>query len=155
MDKNLSQLEKKINLKFKNKDLLINVFIHRSYLNENKSFHLPSNEKLEFLGDSVLSLITSIFLYKNYPALVEGEYTDIKATIVKTESLVEAARGLQLGKYLFLSKGEENGGGQDNTNILADCFEALIAAVFIEHGFNSAYQFVLTHLYLQKASSKR
>lgn len=150
MDKNLSQLEKNIKFEFKNKDLLKNVFIHRSYLNENKSFHLASNEKLEFLGDSVLSLITSIFLYKNYPALVEGEYTDIKATIVKTESLAEAARELQLGKYLFLSKGEENGNGRDNTNILADCFEALIAAVFIEHSFNSAYQFVLTHLFKNK-----
>lgn len=150
MYNDLNKLEKQIDVKFKNKDLLKNVFIHRSYLNENKDFALPSNEKLEFLGDSVLSLITSIYLYKNYPALVEGEYTDIKATIVKTESLATAARELDLGRYLYLSKGEEQGNGRDNTNILADCFEALIAAVFIDNNFNNAYQFVLTHLFKEK-----
>src|SRR3990167_8441756 len=109
----LTKLETKIKISFKNKFLLENVFIHRSYLNEHKNYKLPSNEKLEFLGDSVLSLTTSIYLYKNYPRLEEGDYTDIKASIVRTESLAEVAVKLSLGSYLFLSKGEELGEGRE------------------------------------------
>ena len=105
--KPLSQLEKQIGIVFKNKKLLQNAFIHRSYLNENKDSAFTSNEKLEFLGDSVLSLITSVFLYEKYPKFEEGDYTEIKSAIVKTGSLAEAAEQLQLGNYLYLSKGEE------------------------------------------------
>ncbi len=144
---NLASLEKHIGVIFKNKKLLENAFIHRSYLNEHKAHSLVSNEKLEFLGDSVLSLITSMYLYSRYPTLQEGDYTEIKSAIVKTGSLADAARELQLGKYLFLSKGEEAGNGRENTNILADCFEALIASIFIDKGFNVAYDFVLTYLF--------
>jgi ribonuclease-3 len=144
------ELEKTIGITFKDKILLENVFIHRSYLNEHKNYHLPSNEKLEFLGDSVLSLITSIYLYKNFPDLQEGDYTDIKAAIVRTESLAEVGAKLELGKYLFLSKGEERGKGRQNTNILADCFEALVAAIFIDQSFDTAYDFVLKHLFKDK-----
>jgi ribonuclease-3 len=145
-----ADLEKTIGISFKNKVLLENVFIHRSYLNEHKSYHLPSNEKLEFLGDSVLSLITSIYLYKNFPDLQEGDYTDIKAAIVRTESLAEVGVKLNLGKYLFLSKGEERGKGRQNMNILADCFEALVAAIFIDQSFDTAYDFVLKFLFENK-----
>lgn len=145
-----SVLEKTIDITFTDKTLLQNVFIHRSYLNENKSFHLPSNEKLEFLGDSVLSLITSIYLFKHYPELAEGEYTDIKASIVRTESLAEAARKIELGQYLHLSKGEEKGEGRLNTNILADTFEALVACIFIDTGFDTSYTFVLKYLFKDK-----
>ncbi|HRN69876.1 MAG TPA: ribonuclease III [Candidatus Woesebacteria bacterium] len=144
------QLEKTINIEFKNKTLLKNVFIHRSYLNEHKELGLPSNEKLEFLGDSVLSLATSIYLYQNYTHLAEGDYTDIKASIVRTESLAEVAKNLELGTYLFLSKGEEKGEGRDKTNILADCFEALIAAIFIDQGFDTAYKFITNYLFKDK-----
>lgn len=143
-------LQSKIHVSFKNETLLENAFIHRSYLNENKTFSLPSNEKLEFLGDSVLSLITSIYLYKNYPELAEGEYTDIKATIVKTESLYEAALKLDLGTYLFLSKGENDNNGRSSRSILADCFEALIAAIFLDHNFEAAYTFVSDFLFGDK-----
>jgi ribonuclease III len=139
--------EKKISITFKDRELLKNAFIHRSYLNEHKAFHLPSNEKLEFLGDSVLSLITSMYLYNNYPALKEGDYTEIKSAIVKTGSLAQAGASLELGTYLYLSKGEETGHGRTNPNILADCFEALIAAVFIDQGFDVAYSFVDSHLF--------
>ncbi|MBI3366847.1 ribonuclease III, partial [Candidatus Roizmanbacteria bacterium] len=142
-----SSLEKVIKIKFKNRDLLENVFIHRSYLNEHKSFHLPSNEKMEFLGDSVLSLITSVYLFKNYPSLKEGDYTEIKSAIVKTESLAYAAVELRLGELLFLSKGEELGGGRTNRNILADCFEALIGCIFLDQSFEKAYTFVCNHLF--------
>jgi ribonuclease-3 len=145
-----SELEKAIGITFKDEVLLENVFIHRSYLNEHKQYPLPSNEKLEFLGDSVLSLITSIYLYKNFADLQEGDYTDIKAAIVRTESLAEAGARLELGKYLFLSKGEEKGKGRSNTNILADCFEALVAAIFIDKDFDTAYNFVLKNLFMNK-----
>jgi len=150
MNTDLSTLEKKINITFKNKILLKNVFIHRSYLNEHRSFELPSNEKLEFLGDSVLSLSTSIYLYEEYPELTEGDYTDIKASIVRTESLAEVSEKLDLGTYLYLSKGEEKGGGRTKTNIMADCFEALIAAIFIDHDFDTAYAFINTYLFKEK-----
>lgn len=141
------KLEQLIGITFKNKHLLENAFVHRSYLNEHKKFFLPSNEKLEFLGDSVLSLITSIYLYKKYPHLAEGEYTDIKATIVRTESLYEAAKNLGLGDHLYLSKGEEENDGRKNKSLLADCFEALIAAIFLDKNFEAAYRFVIKFLF--------
>ena len=145
-----SDLEKKIGIQFKDKVLMENVFIHRSYLNEHKQYNLPSNEKLEFLGDSVLSLITSIYLYKHFPDLEEGDYTDIKAAIVRTESLAEVSANLELGTFLYLSKGEELGQGRNNMNILADSFEALVAAIFIDKGFDEAYDFVLKYLFKNK-----
>ncbi|MCA9372247.1 ribonuclease III [Candidatus Woesebacteria bacterium] len=141
------KLEKQINITFHNQQLLKNVFVHRSYLNEHRSFSLPSNEKLEFLGDSVLSLTTSIYLYKEYPQLHEGDYTDIKAAIVRTESLGEAAKKLDLGSHLLLSKGEEASGGRSKITLLADCMEALIAAIFIDQGFEKAYMFIADHLF--------
>lgn len=150
MKNNYEDLEAKIRVKFRNRELLVNVFVHRSYLNENKKFHLPSNEKLEFLGDSVLSLITSVYLYKHFPALVEGEYTEIKAAIVRTESLAEAAQLLNLGDYLYLSKGQSQENGRLNINLLADCFEALIAGIFLDQDFDEAYKFVLNYLFEKK-----
>jgi len=150
MQNTYDPLFKRINVHIKNSDLIRNVFVHRSYLNEHKDFDLPSNEKLEFLGDSVLSLITSIYLYKNYPKLVEGEYTDIKASIVRMESLAEVGAKIGLGQFLMLSKGEEGNGGRVNTNILADCFEALIAAVFLDNDFEAAYKFVSDFLFAER-----
>lgn len=147
---NLTDLENQIKIKFKDLNLLKNVFVHRSYLNENKDFFLSSNERLEFLGDSVLSLITSVYLFKNFPNLKEGDYTEIKSAIVKTESLAEAAKKINLGKYLLLSKGEEKENGRENQNILADCFEALIAAIFLDQNFETAYDFVKNFLFNKK-----
>lgn len=143
-------LEKKIGVIFSQKKNIEQVFIHRSYLNEHKTFHLPSNEKMEFLGDSVLSLVTAMYLYQHYPALQEGEYTDIKAAIVRTESLAESAKELNLGKFIMLSKGEKSGNGRDNTNIMADCFEALIAGIFLDKGFQTAYDFILKFLFTDR-----
>ena len=147
MNLTLTKLEKKIHISFKDKKLLENVFIHRSYLNEHKDRLLVSNEKLEFLGDSVLSLITSVYLYNHFPDLDEGVSTDIKSSIVRTESLAAAASTLDLGEYLLLSRGEEIGGGKTNSHILADSFEALIAAVFLDQGFDKAYNFVISFLF--------
>lgn len=145
-----SPLFNQISIVIDDASLIQNVFVHRSYLNEHRTYPLPSNEKLEFLGDSVLSLITSIYLYKNYPALAEGEYTDIKASVVRMESLAAAATTLGLGSYLLLSKGEEANKGRTNTNILADCFEALIGAIFLNKGFETAYSFVQKYLFEEK-----
>lgn len=146
-DSPLTKLQQTINVTVQDAKLLENAFVHRSYLNEHRDFHLPSNEKLEFLGDSVLSLITSVYLFRNYPTLHEGDYTEIKASIVKTSSLATAARAISLGDCLLLSKGEERGGGRDNTNLLADTFEALIAVVFLDRGFDAAFTFVSTYLF--------
>ncbi|GAB4219114.1 MAG: ribonuclease III [Candidatus Microgenomates bacterium] len=150
MKTDYSNFEKIINYTFKNKNLLQNAFIHRSYLNEHKKFPLPSNERLEFLGDSVLSLITSVYLFKKYPYLKEGEYTEIKSVIVKTESLSKAAKSIGISQYLFLSKGEEKMNGRENKNILADSFEALIAAIFLDSNFENAYNFVVKYLFKTK-----
>lgn len=148
--KDIKSLEDKIGIQFKDEELLRSAFVHRSYLNENKDFKFPSNEKLEFLGDSVLSLITSIYLFRKYPTLQEGDYTDIKASIVKTESLFEAATKLSLGDYLYLSKGEDDNNGRESTSILADCFEAVLATIFLDQGFDVAYSFVVTFLFIDK-----
>lgn len=145
--KKLTKLQNNINLHFNDLALLETAFVHRSYQNEHRDFPLPSNEKLEFLGDSVLSLASSVHLYKSYPQFQEGEYTDIKASIVNTNSLYEAAKSLQLGEYLYLSKGEQDNKGRDNISILADCFEALIGAIYLEHGFKVAYTFINTYLF--------
>ncbi len=150
MIKDLPQLEKTIGIAITNRDLLQNVFVHRSFLNENRDYYLQSNEKLEFLGDSVLSLITSIYLFKHFPELEEGDYTDIKASIVRTESLAEAAKEIHLGDYLLLSRGEEQGSGRKNINILADTFEALVASIFIDKDFETAYDFVIKNLFKDK-----
>lgn len=143
-------IKKETHIDFVNQELLFNAFVHRSYLNEHKDEKLSSNEKMEFLGDSVLSLATSIYLFKHFPDLDEGTYTDIKASVVRTESLAEAAIKLHFGSLIFLSKGEELNGGRDNKNILADCFESFIAALFLDQGFEKAYSFILAWLFTDK-----
>lgn len=138
----LADLEKKIGIKFKNQDILKNAFIHRSYLNEHKDFKGQSNERMEFLGDSVLSLIVSKHLYDRLPESPEGELTQSRAALVRTETLATLARGLDLGSYLFLSKGEEDTGGRMNNSILANTFEALIGAIYMDQGIEPAYKFI-------------
>lgn len=132
--------------KFKNPDLLENAFVHRSYLNENPEFPFPSNERLEFLGDAVLEQIVSDFLYHHFPALPEGELTALRAALVRTESLAEEARRLNLGKELLLSKGEESSGGRDNPYLLANTFEALIGATYLDQGIEKTKDFVQKEL---------
>jgi len=143
-------LKKQININIKNDALLRQAFIHRSYLNECEKKEKESNEKLEFLGDSVVSLVTTIYLFKNYPDLAEGDYTDIKSSIVRMESLHEASKELSLGDYILLSSGEEKNNGRNNQNILADTFEALVACIFIDQGFETAYEFIKKFLFKKK-----
>lgn len=145
--KGQNELEQTIGITFQDQLLLKNALVHRSYHNENKDFDIPSNEKLEFLGDSVLSLVTSVHLYTQYPAYNEGDYTDMKAAIVNTHSLYDAAQAINLGSFLYLSKGEQDNNGRDNMSILADAFEALIGAVYLQYGFDRAYSFVKDFLF--------
>ncbi len=138
----LHELQKKIGVDFNNPELLKNAFIHRSYLNEHKHFKGASNERLEFLGDSVLSIIVSKHLYKQLPNSPEGELTQYRAALVRTETLANIGKELELGKYLFLSKGEEDTGGRTSTSILANTFESLIGSIYLDQGIETAEKFV-------------
>lgn len=127
----------RLDLKFKNPQILKLAFIHRSYLNENKEAK-ESNERLEFLGDAVLSFIISAYLYSLHPNDTEGDLTNLRSYIVKTESLAQASKELELGKYLRMSKGEELSGGRENTQLLANTFEALLGAIYLDQGIEEA-----------------
>lgn len=139
------KLFSKLNISFKEQNLVDQVFTHRSYLNEAKK-QLSSNERLEFLGDSILSFLVSEHLYNNYPELPEGELTNLRSSIVKTKTLALAAEELDLGNYLFLSKGEEEGGGRKNSSLLADTFEALLGAVYLSSGLNNVKSIITSFL---------
>ncbi len=141
----LTDLRETIHITFKNEALLKQAFVHRSYLNESKEFR-ESNERLEFLGDAVLSFITSHYLFTTYPHFPEGILTNIRSTLVKTKSLSDAATDLHLGELLLLSHGEESSGGRKNESLLADCFEALLGAIFLDQGVDVARQFLLSVL---------
>jgi ribonuclease III len=134
-------LQEQIGIHFKNQELLHSAFYHRSYLNEARQVR-ESNERLEFLGDAVLSFLTSEFLYKTYPEFPEGTLTNIRSGLVKTKSLGDTAAILGLGELLFLSHGEEESGGRKNLSLLADCFEALLGAIFLDQGIDVARQYL-------------
>ncbi len=131
-----TQLLRLLNLRFKNLKLLQQAFLHRSYINEVKT-DTRSNERLEFLGDSVLSLVISSYLYTLRTTDTEGELTNLRAHLVKTKSLSEAAKNLNLGQYLNLSKGEEISGGRNNPQILANTYEALLGSIFLDQGLEA------------------
>lgn len=136
-----SKLLTALDLKFENLSFLSQAFIHRSYLNEVKT-SLPSNERLEFLGDAVLSLAVSNYLYNLREKDTEGELTNLRAHIVKTKSLAQAARRLNLGQYLKLSKGEQASGGRQNPQLLANTYEALLGAIYLEGGIKAAQEVI-------------
>jgi ribonuclease-3 len=148
-------IEKVIGIKFRNPDLLENAFVHRSYLNENSDFPFPSNERLEFLGDAVLEQIVSDFIYHSFPSLPEGDLTALRAALVKTESLADEARRLKLGKELLLSNGEELGGGRDNPYLLANTFEAVIGALYLDQGLDKTKEFIDRELLYKTEESLR
>lgn len=127
--------------KFKNKKLLEQAFIHRSYLNETKE-KLSSNERLEFLGDSIISFVVSKYLYNRYANFDEGSLTNLRSLLVNTKTLAEIARELNFGNLLKLSKGEEESKGRENTSLLADCFEAFIGALFLDQGVEEVTKFI-------------
>ena len=129
-----SELLHQLKISFKDMGLLKEAFYHRSYLNE-VNLNIQSNERLEFLGDSVLSLVVSFHLFSSRRGDNEGELTNLRAYIVKTESLAKSAKNLKLGSYLSLSKGEELGGGRENSQLLANTYEALLGAIYLDQGF--------------------
>lgn len=137
----LETLQKNIGVTFTDQTLLKQAFVHRSYLNESKEFP-ESNERLEFLGDAVLSFITSQYLYRTYPQYPEGTLTNVRSTLVKTTSLAITGAELHLGELLLLSRGEESSGGRTNQSLLADCFEALLGSIFLDQGIEVSKQFV-------------
>lgn len=140
---NISELENKLDVAFNDKNLLVEALTHSSCVNQNKN--IKYNERLEFLGDSVLQLCISEFLYISHLNKSEGELTKTRALIVCENSLFEIARKLDLGKYMFMSKGEELTGGRSRVSILADCVEAIIAAIFLDRGLLQARNFIMNN----------
>ena len=141
---NIELFEQKINYEFKNKEYILEALTHSSYSNKNKNY--PFNERLEFLGDSVLSIVISDYLFKKETKLPEGELTKIRANIVCEESLSEVSKNIHLGKYMLLGKGEEATGGRERISILADALEAVIAAIYLDGGIKCAREFILTNM---------
>lgn len=137
----LSALESKIKLQFKDRNLLQSALTHRSYLNENRKWPLPHNERLEFLGDAVLELITTEYLYRNFPN-PEGELTNLRSALVNYKMLSEIAQELGIEEYILLSRGEAKDTGRARQVILANAFEALIGAMYMDQGFEVTRTFV-------------
>jgi ribonuclease-3 len=145
--KNLKKIEKKLQVEFEDKTLLMTAFTHRSYLNEHPSAH-EHNERLEYLGDAVLEFLVSKFLYLNYSDRDEGDLTSFRAAIVRTEALAETAGELNYGKYLRMSRGEESTGGREKDYLLANTFESVIGAIYLDQGIEAVDQFLQrTHFY--------
>ena len=140
------QLQTTIGVTFRSQELLKQAFVHRSYLNEAKDIQ-TSNERLEFLGDAILSFLTSEYLYRTYPDSPEGMLTNIRSSLVKTTSLSMIAQSLHLGDLLFLSHGEEASGGRTNQSLLADVFEALLGALYLDQGIEVCREYLAKHLF--------
>lgn len=138
----MKALEDNLKYSFKNKELLLNALTHSSYANEARN-GITSNERLEFLGDSVLSIVVADYLYKEFSSLPEGELTKLRASLVCEKSLCEFSRELEIGKFLRLGKGEDKGGGRERNSILADAFEAVLAAMYLDGGMEVARKHVM------------
>ena len=135
------KLEQNLRIKFNNPDLLKQALVHRSYINENPDFYLDNNERLEFLGDAVLELAVTEYLYRNYPN-PEGELTSWRAALVNSKMLSKIAKKLEVDKYLLLSKGEEKDTEKAKECILANAFEAIIGAIYLDKGYEKAKEFI-------------
>lgn len=144
--KEFEQLEKKLCLKFKNKKLLQQAFTHRSYLNENPDHAGEHNERLEFLGDAVIELIVTEYLYNQYPQKAEGDLTNWRAALVNAKMLSSLAEDLGFNKYLLLSRGEAKELGKARAYILANAFEALLGAIYLDSGYKPCDEFIKKNL---------
>ena len=149
------ELEERIGYHFKNKELLTVALTHSSYAKERKAQHIEYNERLEFLGDAVLSIIVSDYIFKHCPDLPEGELTKLRASLVCEKSLFEFAKQINLGDYIVLSKGERKNGGAERPSIVSDAFEALIAAVYLDGGMEPASKHVLNFIIPAIKNSKK
>lgn len=137
----IETLEKKIGIKFKNKDLLKQAMVHRSYLNENRNFELDHNERMEFLGDAVLELIVTEYLYNNF-SNPEGELTNYRAALVNGKMLAKISEGIGVGEYLLMSKGEAKDLGKARQYLLANALEAIIGAIYLDGGYKKSEKFI-------------
>lgn len=144
--KDFAVFERKTGITFTDKELLQRAFTHRSYLNENRHLNLKQNERLEFLGDAVLELVTTEFLFDKYPDKTEGELTAYRAGLVNTMTLSSVASELEMNEYLLLSKGEAKDTGRARQYILANTFEAVVGALYLDQGYEVTKNFIATHL---------
>lgn len=139
----LKKFQQEIGYEFKNEDRLIQALTHSSYANEKRLPKLSDNERLEFLGDAVLELVTSEYLYQQYKQIPEGDLTKKRASIVCEQTLALCAKEIQLGDYILLGKGEDATGGRGRKSILSDAMEAVIGAIFLDGGLTNAKEFIL------------
>ena len=146
MKRSFLELEEKIGYTFQNKDLLKNSLIHKSFGNENKRYKNINNERMELLGDAVLDLVVTEYLYKNFTNLKEGDLAKMKSMIVSEPILAKISRELKIGECLLLSKGEQITGGRDRNSILGDVFEAVLGAIYLDSNFETVKQIVLKHI---------
>lgn len=142
----IHSLQKSLNVRFKSPEVLKQALVHSSYLNEYPGTVSASNERLEFLGDAILDFIVAEKLYQDFPDLAEGEMTRVRSALVRRETLAQIAKGLKLGNYLYMGKGEEAGGGRQKPTNLAGTLEAVIAAVFLDQGLAVVRELVLRWL---------
>ena len=140
------EFEERIGYQFQDKKLLAQALTHSSYANECHTGRLSDNERLEFLGDAVLELVSSEFLFKSFPEETEGEMTRLRASMVCEQTLSFCTRGLDLGRYLRLGKGEEQTGGRKRASVLSDALEAVIGAIYLDGGFANAKEFILKYI---------
>lgn len=147
MHRNLKQLQSELSIPFRNPDLLKQAFTHSSYVNEHRMGQHKDNERIEFLGDAVLELTVSEYLYEKYPDRSEGELTKLRASIVCEPSLVGFAEQLQFGAYVLLGKGEELTGGRTRPALLADVFESFIGALYLDQGLEVVRTFLQRHMF--------
>jgi len=143
---NPSELEKRLGVPLKNKELLQRALVHSSYVNENPSAAPESNERLEFLGDAVLGLVVADELFDTFPEHAEGPLTELRAFLVRRDTLAHAAERMQLGDVLLLGRGEDEGGGRSRPTNLSHVYEAVVGAVFLDQGLPAAREFVLASL---------
>ncbi|OHA89169.1 MAG: ribonuclease III [Candidatus Zambryskibacteria bacterium RIFCSPHIGHO2_01_FULL_43_27] len=146
MSADWSQLEERAGVVFENKDLLKQAFVHRSYLNENRGFPLGHNERLEFLGDAVLELVITDYLYTKYPEKNEGEMTSLRSALVNANTLYQVGNNLGINDFLLLSRGEAKDTGRARQYILANTMESLIGAIYLDRGYEKAKDFIYTHI---------
>jgi ribonuclease III len=143
--KNIEELEKKIKIQFKNKELLQTAVTHRSYLNENRDYRLDQNERLEFLGDAVLELVVTDYLYNNFPN-PEGELTNWRASLVNKDMLACVSRSIGVEDFLLMSRGEAKDTGRAREYLLANAMEAIIGAIYLDQGYDPAKIFILENI---------
>ena len=150
----IKDLEEAIGYRFRNISLLQNALTHSSYANEHWHNSLLSNERLEFLGDSILGMVVAEYLYRSFPDRPEGELTRMRADMVCEQTLAAAANRIGLGQHLLLGHGEEQGGGRTRNSILADAMESVIAASFLDGGMEAALQIVRTFIFVEVPVTK-